>query len=106
MKFIGVTPFTKVILTGGATRNKLLYEIKADVTQLPQILTDEPEASLRGCGLLAAYGLGLINNIEDVAKIKNPNNIIINPNKEKVEQYATLLKEFKRMYEHLLGYWY
>ncbi len=95
----------QVYCVGGATRNKLLYQIKGDVTQLPQILTDEPEASLRGCGLLAAFGLGLIEDITEVASIKNPNNVIINPNKAVAKQYEKLLVEFKRMYEHLTGYW-
>ncbi|TKJ16732.1 MAG: hypothetical protein CEE43_19400 [Promethearchaeota archaeon Loki_b32] len=95
----------QVYCVGGATRNKLLYQIKGDVTQLPQILTDEPEASLRGCGLLAAFGLGLIEDITEVASIKNPNNVIINPNKAVAKQYQKLLVEFKRMYEHLTGYW-
>jgi len=95
----------QIYCVGGATRNKLLYQIKGDVTQLPQILTDEPEASLRGCGLLAAFGLGLIEDITEVASIKNPNNVIINPNKAVAKQYEKLLVEFKRMYEHLTGYW-
>lgn len=95
----------QVYCVGGATRNKLLYQIKGDVTQLPQILTDEPEASLRGCGLLAAFGLGLIEDITEVVSIKNPNNVIINPNKAVAKQYEKLLVEFKRMYEHLTGYW-
>jgi len=95
----------QVYCVGGATRNKLLYQIKGDVTQLPQILTDEPEASLRGCGLLAAFGLGLIEDITKVASIKSPNNVIINPNKAVAKQYEKLLVEFKRMYEHLTGYW-
>jgi len=95
----------QVYCVGGATRNKLLYQIKADVMQLPQILTDEPEASLRGCGLMAAFGLGLIQDIEETAKIKDSKNIVINPNKSAAEKYAKLLEEFKRMYEHLIGYW-
>ncbi len=95
----------QVFCIGGATRNKLLYQIKADVMQLPQILTEEPEASLRGCGLLAAFGLGLIKNLEETAKLKDSNNIVINPNKSSSEKYKKLLEEFKRMYEHLIGYW-
>jgi xylulokinase len=95
----------QVVCLGGATRNRLLYQIKADVMQIPQILTDEPEASLRGCGLLASYGLGLIKNIEEVANIKNSKKEVIYPNKAAAGQYKILLSEFKRMYTHLLGYW-
>ncbi|MFX0072008.1 MAG: FGGY-family carbohydrate kinase [Candidatus Hermodarchaeota archaeon] len=96
----------QVYCLGGATRNKLLYKIKADVMQLPQILTEEPEASLRGCGLLAAYGLGLIKDIAQVAKLENSKTITINPNKEAADRYHIVLEEFIRMYDHLIGYWY
>jgi xylulokinase len=95
----------QVYCVGGATRNKLLYQIKADIMQLPQIITDEPEASLRGCGLLAAYGLGFIKDIAETAKFTDSKNIIIKPNKSAAEKYAKLLEEFKKMYEHLIGYW-
>jgi sugar (pentulose or hexulose) kinase len=95
----------QVVCLGGATRNRLLYQIKADVMQIPQILTDEPEASLRGCGLLAAYGLGFIEKVEEIAKIKDSKKEIIYPNKMAAKQYKTLLSEFKKMYNHLLGYW-
>jgi xylulokinase len=95
----------QVYCIGGATRNRLLYQIKADVMQISQILTDEPEASLRGSGLLAAYGLGLIKDITKTAKIEDSKKIIIEPNKSAAEEYAKLLEEFKRMYNHMIGYW-
>jgi sugar (pentulose or hexulose) kinase len=103
-KDLGVN-IEQVYCVGGATRNKLLYQIKADVMQLPQILTDEPEASLKGCGLLAAFGLGLIEDLEETIKIKDSENVIINPNKALADKYAKHLEEFKRMYDHLIGYW-
>jgi sugar (pentulose or hexulose) kinase len=95
----------RVYCVGGATRNRLLYQIKADIMQVPQILTEQPEASLRGCGLLAAFGLGLIEDLTKVAKIKGEKNIIINPNKAAGEKYKKILIDFKKMYEHLIGYW-
>jgi xylulokinase len=95
----------QVYCIGGATRNRLLYQIKADVMQISQILTDEPEASLRGSGLLAAYGLGLIKDITKTAKIEDSKKIIIEPNKSAAEEYAKLLKEFEKMYNHMIGYW-
>ncbi|TFG07278.1 MAG: hypothetical protein EU539_05325 [Promethearchaeota archaeon] len=96
----------QVYCLGGATRNKLLYQIKADVMNLPQILTEEPEASLRGCGLLAAYGLGFIDDIGEVARLKNSKTRRIKPNEDAASIYKNVLKEFIRMYDHLLGYWH
>ena len=90
---------------GGATRNKLLYQIKADIMQIPQILSEEPEASLRGCALLAAYGSGILKDLKETTLIENQNNIIIKPNKRVAENYNNKQKEFNKMYDHLLGYW-
>ena len=90
---------------GGATRNKLLYNIKANVMQIPHIISDEPEASLRGCGLIAAYGLGIIKNLNETALMKKKNNLIINPDKKVAGDYKKLQNEFIRMYNHLIGYW-
>ncbi|MFX1407926.1 MAG: FGGY-family carbohydrate kinase [Promethearchaeota archaeon] len=94
-----------VICVGGATRNKLLYQIKSDVMQIPHILMGEPEASLRGCGLLSAYGLGLIKNFDNLNDINEIKITKIHPDKTVAEKYNNLLIEFKKLYSHLLGYW-
>ena len=101
-KKVGVE-IKQVFCVGGATRNKLLYQIKADITQIPHILTDEPEASLRGCALLAAFGLGFVKNFKENILNENTNCIIIEPKKKK--QYEAMQSKFNRIYDHLLGYW-
>ena len=94
----------KVFCVGGATRNKLLYQIKADVMQLPQLITDQPESSLEGCGLLAAYGLHLIKDITSVNQTNASKKIIYYPNSSHSEQYEKLQNKFNKMYDHMLGY--
>lgn len=93
----------QVYCLGGATRNRLLYQIKANVTNLPQFMTDQPESSLRGCGLLAAYGLGKIKEFGQ--KITIAPSSVIEPDEFAVSQYKSIQKEYNRMYDHLLGYW-
>jgi xylulokinase len=103
-KNLGVN-IKQVNCVGGATRNKLLYQIKADVMQLPQIISEEPEASLRGCTLLAAYGSGAVKNLDEINLMNNKNTISIKPNPKVKEIYKNLQKKFIKMYDHLLGYW-
>ncbi|MBY9003573.1 MAG: hypothetical protein KGD73_06350 [Candidatus Lokiarchaeota archaeon] len=106
-KKVGVD-IKQVFCVGGATRNKLLYQIKADITQIPHILTNEPEASLRGCGLLGAFGLGFTKNIKEKKENvfnDNTSNTIIKPDKEKEMEYHKLQLEFNRIYDHLVGFW-
>jgi sugar (pentulose or hexulose) kinase len=103
-KKIGVD-INQVLCVGGATRNKLLYQIKADVTQVPHIITDEPEASLRGCGLLAAFGLKIIERFNDNILSDDSKYTIIEPDKDKATQYKKMQTEFDRMYDRLIGFW-
>jgi sugar (pentulose or hexulose) kinase len=93
----------KVVCLGGATRNTFLYELKTNVTNLPHYITDQPESSLSGCGILTAYALGKIDNFEENMVI-HPS-LIIEPEDYKVLKYNKIQNEFNRMYEHMLGYW-
>jgi len=95
----------KVFCVGGATRNNLLCQIKADVMQLPQLITDQPESSLKGCGLLAAYGLHLVKDIASINQINAPKSIIYYPISSHSKQYEELQNEFNKMYDHMLGYY-
>jgi len=103
-KNLGVN-IKQIYCVGGATRNKLLYQIKANVMDIPHILTDEPEASLRGCGLLASYGLGYMKDIKKTVIMDNQENNIILPEKEFTQKYEKLQTDFNKMYYHLIGYW-
>ena len=94
-----------VCCVGGATRNHLWNQIKADVLQTPIKLTDEPEATLIGAGLLGAHGVGLIDDIGTKAKKRQTTMRRILPNPENRKIYQDMLSEFKRVYEHMLGFW-
>jgi xylulokinase len=96
-------PFNKVILTGGATRNHLLSNLKANIWNVIVVVTDEPESSLQGGGLLGAFGVGLIDSITDVPISKKAE--IINPDPELVELYKPIIQKFNRFYDHMSGYW-
>ncbi|MBI9083659.1 MAG: hypothetical protein JEZ11_08670 [Desulfobacterales bacterium] len=94
-----------ICCVGGATRNHLWNQIKADVLQTPIKLTDEPEATLIGAGLLGALGVGLIDDIGMVAKKRQTTMRRLLPNPENKKIYQNMLSEFKRVYEHMLGFW-
>ena len=72
------------------------------ITQYKQF-TDQPESSLKGCSILAAYGLKLISNFEDIVKGNQEN--IIYPKPAAVQKYKEIQKDFNKMYNHLVGYW-
>ncbi|MBN2156425.1 MAG: hypothetical protein JW776_10310 [Candidatus Lokiarchaeota archaeon] len=95
--------FSKVLLVGGGTRNKLLSKMKADIWNVPVVVTDEPESSLKGAGMLGALGVGLINSISEVNLPKEEE--IFSPDPKVVKQYQFVIRKFNRFYDHMCGYW-
>jgi len=95
----------KVYCVGGGTRNSLLNQMKADVLGLPLYIADEPEATLKGAGLLGSYGLGFIDNIADAAQASFGYTTIIKPNKKNARHYEYYQERFNKVYEHMLGFY-
>jgi FGGY-family pentulose kinase len=77
----------EVYACGGPTQSELWMQIESDVLGIPICLTREPNAPLLGDAVLASYGAGVYNSIEEAAlkmvKIKKR----IEPDLEKKEMY-------------------
>lgn len=95
----------RVCCIGGATRNRLLNQIKANVYGVPVEISDEPEATLAGAGLLGAYGLGLIDDIAATAARLHSKKTLIHPDEKTATVYGKMSEEFERLYGHMLGFW-
>jgi sugar (pentulose or hexulose) kinase len=96
---------TQIFSVGGGTRNKLWNQIKADVFQVPLELSDEPEAGLKGAALLAAAGVGLIDDPVATAVERRESSTTVQPDRETGAIYEPVQAEFIRIYEHMLGFW-
>ncbi len=97
----------RVLCVGGGARNQLWNQIKADVVQAPLQLADEPEAGLKGAALLGAAGVGLIDDPAAVARQRQAITVTktVQPQPESSARYQSALREFTRIYDHMLGYW-
>ncbi|MCP4781940.1 MAG: hypothetical protein GY903_14410 [Fuerstiella sp.] len=95
----------RIFSVGGGTRNKLWNRIKADVTHSTLELSDEPEAGLKGAALLAATGVGLIDDPVQVAVDRRAKTQTVEPDPDAAAAYADLQTEFVRIYDHMLGFW-
>jgi sugar (pentulose or hexulose) kinase len=96
-------PFTKVILTGGGTRNKLLSQLKSSIWNVEVVVTDEPESSLQGSGLLGALGVGLIDSVSE--KPFSEDVEVYEPDQKLVKEYKPIIEKFNKFYDHMSGYW-
>lgn len=94
----------RVFSVGGGTRNQLWNEIKAGVLGRPLATSPEPEAGIKGCGLLGAAGVGLIDDpaAEAIARRATSQSVEATPGD--IAAYAALQPEFDRVYEHMLGF--
>jgi xylulokinase len=95
----------RILSVGGGTRNELWNHIKADVTNATLELSDEPEAGLKGAALLAAAGVGLIDDPARTALERRTETRIVQPSPDASRVYADLQTEFVRIYDHMLGFW-
>ena len=95
----------RVFCVGGGARNELWNQIKADVLGVPLVLSDEPEAGLKGAALLGAAGAGLIDDAAKTALERRVAGKDVRPRPENREAYQAALEQFTRLYDHLLGYW-
>ncbi len=95
----------RILCVGGGTRNQLWNQIKADIFGMPLELSDEPEAGLKGAAILGAAGAGLVDDVAAEAQRRAATSKTVPPRPEGVEKYQTILKEFARVYDHMLGFW-
>lgn len=95
----------RVYCVGGGARNELWNQIKADVLGVPLTLSDEPEAGLKGAALLGAAGVGLVDDPAAAARQRRTPGKTVRPRPETREAYADALRQFVRLYDHMLGYW-
>jgi len=95
----------KLLCVGGGSKNKLWNQIKADILSVPLEVSDEPEAGIKGAAMLGGAGVGLIDNlVEESVKRRKPGQIV-RPISQNSNKYKKILKEFERIYEHMLGFW-
>ncbi|NNE36657.1 MAG: glycerol kinase GlpK, partial [Rhodothermales bacterium] len=62
-------PLGEIRVDGGASRNDLLMQIQADVTQVPVVRTATPEATALGAAFLAGLAVGLWNDTSDLQSL-------------------------------------
>ena len=96
----------RLLSVGGGTRNELWNRIKASITGAPLELSEEPEAGLKGAAILGAAGVGLIGDPARVAVERRSRTRTVVPDGEMMRAYEKVQKEYNRIYEHMLGFWF
>jgi ribulose kinase len=91
----------EVYACGGATKSDLWMQIQCDVLGVPIFLTEEPNAPLLGDAILASYGGGVYDSIDEAAsqmvKVKKK----IEPNLDNTEMYRYYVDRYIGTYPQM-----
>lgn len=100
--------FRQVITYGGGAKSRLFNQIKADVLGIPYVRIEREEVGTLGSAIVAGYGVGIFDNLENTAKKLTRQKEVTEPkeqNHRRYEEYAELYKEYlnrNRKLDHAL----
>jgi len=92
---------SEVYACGGATQSTLWMQIQSDVLGIPIHLTEEPNAPLLGDAILASYGSGVYESIEEAASCMVKIRDTIEPDLENTEAYRYYVDKYIDTYPAL-----
>jgi xylulokinase len=88
-----------VVAIGGGTKNRLLMEIKASVTNLPHQIVDAEEATALGAALLGGLGAGVYGSVDEARAAMRYGQNDVAPDTANVAIYETIYREvYRRFY--------
>jgi len=92
----------RLVAAGGGTRNRLLMQIKADVSGLPIVIPAVDEATCLGAALAAGIGAGVYRDFKDALDRVAFSEQVIEPDQPRHELYRERYeKVFVRLYDSL-----
>jgi xylulokinase len=88
---------------GGGARSRVWNHIKADVTGLPLVTTENEEAACLGAGILAGKAVGMFPSIEQAVSEMVVLKERFQPNPDNAAVYAAMYARYCELYENLRG---
>lgn len=85
----------RIVVAGGATHSPFWLQVHADTLGLPLELPEQPEAPALGCAILAAYGAGRFDRIEDASRAMVRIARTIEPDMARHEAYAPIYDRYR-----------
>jgi ribulose kinase len=89
---------SEAVVCGGAVRSPLWLQTHADVSGIPLIITELPDASVLGSGILAAYGAGHFKSVREAGGSMVHRSSVIEPNPKNHAVYTELFAGYEKLY--------
>ncbi|CDQ19117.1 xylulokinase [Halobacillus karajensis] len=87
-----------IVSTGGGTKNEYWLQMQADIFNAEVVKLSSEQGPGVGAAMLAAYGCGWFDTLEDCADAFLTVEKTFSPDGEKVEQYQALFKIYQDVY--------
>ncbi|SFD88440.1 xylulokinase [Lentibacillus persicus] len=87
-----------IISIGGGSKNNLWLQMQADIFNTRVIKLSNDQGPSLGAAILAAYGCGWYNSLEECAKVFITYEKYYDPIEENVEKYNALYDVYKKVY--------
>jgi xylulokinase len=95
-------PVEEIRLTGGHTTIDMWSRMQADIFGKRLVALDQPEASLLGAAMLAAFGVGAFTSLQESAGAMVKPKAIFEPDEERSRAYAALLSKYRAAQKSLV----
>jgi xylulokinase len=93
----------QVVSVGGGAKSTEWLQIQADIFDLPVVKLKNEQGPGMGAAMIAAYGCGWFDSLEQCAEVFVQREGIIEPIKENVSQYKELFGTYQKIYEQTKG---
>jgi xylulokinase len=87
----------EIRITGGGEKSDLWNQMKADALGIPLVQVNRHEGAPMGAALLAGFGVGLCQNLDDAASRWVRKGDIYRPNRQLEEHYQARLARYTRL---------
>ncbi len=91
----------EVRVAGGATRNDVWNQIKADVLGQRVLVPEIPDSGMLGAAIIAAWGTGYFENLSEASQAMVKFRAILEPNPEDHRAYTQLFEFYRSLYAHV-----
>lgn len=98
-------PLSEVRLSGGSARSAVLCQTVADVLNKPVLLTTGEEAAARGVAIVAAFGAGLFNSVDEATEQFVQVRRVYEPNASNSRAYVERFELFQQIRQTMMPLW-
>jgi xylulokinase len=93
----------RIRAVGGGTRSHWWTQLKSDLIGAPIEVSTQPEPGTLGAALLAGYGIGLYNDLDEASQACSGTSQVFEPDASRAGLHRERLETYRRLVPNLLS---